>query len=48
VQAAIDKGLTLEKTVQQTPMPEFGGYALFGWVHGGLNVPAAYRDLTKK
>lgn len=48
VQAAIDKGLTLEQTVQQTPMPEFGGYALFGWVHPGLNVPAAYRDLSKK
>jgi glyoxylase-like metal-dependent hydrolase (beta-lactamase superfamily II) len=48
VQAAIDKGLTLEQTVQQTPMSEFGGYALFGWVHAGLNVPAAHRDLVKK
>jgi cyclase len=48
VQAAVDKGLTLEQTVQQTTMPKFGGYALFGWVHPGLNVPAAYRDLSKK
>ena len=48
VQAAVDKGLTLEETVQQTAMPEFGGYSLFGWVHPGLNVPAAYRDLSKK
>ncbi len=48
VQAAVDKGLTLEQTVAQTTMPEFGGYALFGWVHPGLNVPAAYRDLSKK
>lgn len=48
VQAAVDKGLTLEQTVQQTAMPEFGGYSLFGWVHPGLNVPAAYRDLSKK
>lgn len=48
VQAAIDKGLTLEQTVQQTPMPEYSGYVLFGWVHPGLNVPAAYRDLSKK
>ena len=48
VQAAVDKGLTLEQTVQQTQMPEFGGYALFAWVHPGLNVPAAYRDLSKK
>ena len=48
VQAAVDKGLPLEQTVAQTTMPEFGGYALFGWVHPGLNVPAAYRDLSKK
>ncbi len=48
VQMAIEKGLTLEQTVQQTIMPEFGGYALFGWVHPSLNVPAAYRDLSKK
>jgi len=48
VQAAIDQGLTLEQTVAQTAMPEFGGYVLFGWVHPSLNVPAAYRDLSKK
>ncbi len=48
VQNAIDRGLTLEQTVQQVQMPEFGGYALFGWVHPSLNVPAAYRDLSKK
>ncbi len=48
VQSAIDKHLTLEQTVQQVQMPDFGGYALFGWVHPGLNVPAAYRDLQKK
>lgn len=48
VQAAVNDGLTLEQTVQRAAMPEFGGYALFGWVHPGLNVPAAYRDLSKK
>ncbi len=48
VQSAIDRGLTLEQTVSQAAMPEFGGYALFGWVHPGLNVPAAYKDLSKK
>ncbi|MYN06046.1 MBL fold metallo-hydrolase [Pseudoduganella aquatica] len=48
VQAAVDEGLTLEQTVQRTAMPEFSGYALFGWVHPSLNVPAAYRDLGKK
>ena len=47
VQAALDKGLTLEQTVEQTQMPEFGGYLLFVLVHPSLNVPAAYRDLRK-
>lgn len=46
VQAAIDDGLTLEATVERVKMPTFGGYALFGWVHPGLNVPAAYKDLS--
>jgi glyoxylase-like metal-dependent hydrolase (beta-lactamase superfamily II) len=45
VQAAIDEGLTLEETVNRVAMPEFQGYALFPWVHPGLNVPAAYKDL---
>lgn len=48
VQAAIDQGLTLEQTVKQVAMPEFRGYVLFDWVHPGLNVPAAYKDLSKK
>ncbi len=47
VQAAIDDGLTLEQTVKKVKMPEFGGYALFGWVHPSLNIPAAYKDLSK-
>ena len=46
VQASIDEGLTLEQTVERVKMPEFAGYALFGWVHPGLNVPAAYKDLS--
>jgi glyoxylase-like metal-dependent hydrolase (beta-lactamase superfamily II) len=48
VQAGIDQGLTLEQTVKQVAMPEFSGYVLFGWVHPGLNVVAAYKDLSKK
>lgn len=48
VQAAIAQGLTLEQTVKQVAMPEFAGYALFGWVHPGLNVPAAYKELSAK
>jgi len=47
VQAAINDGLTLEQTIERVKMPEFGGYALFGWVHPGLNVPAAYKDLSQ-
>ena len=47
VQVAINDGLTLEQTVKKVTMPEFAGYALFGWVHPSLNVPAAYKDLSK-
>ncbi len=46
VQEAVDGGLTLEQTVDKVKMPEFEGYALFGWVHPALNVSAAYRDLS--
>ncbi len=46
VQAAIDDGLTLEETVERVKMPEFSGYALFGWVHPSMNVPAAYKELS--
>jgi glyoxylase-like metal-dependent hydrolase (beta-lactamase superfamily II) len=48
VEAAIAEGLTLEQTVARVKMPEFEGYALHGWVHPGLNVPAAYKDLSSK
>ncbi|PKF81349.1 MBL fold metallo-hydrolase [Vibrio sp. vnigr-6D03] len=47
VQEAIDNGLTLEQTVASVTLPEFRGYALFGWVHPNMNVPAAYKDLSK-
>lgn len=48
VQAAVDEGLSLEQTVQRVTLPNYRGYVLFDWVHPGLNVPAAYRDLSKK
>ena len=48
VQMAIDEGLTLEQTVKTVKMSEFGGYALFNWVHSGLNVPKTYKELSKK
>ena len=48
VQSALARGLTLEQTVAELPMPEYRGYQLFDWVHPGLNVPAAYKDLSAK
>jgi glyoxylase-like metal-dependent hydrolase (beta-lactamase superfamily II) len=47
VQATMGEGLSLEQTVARVTLPEFRGYALFDWVHPGLNVPAAYKDLSK-
>ena len=46
VKAAIAEGLSLEETVASVQLPEFAGYALFGWVHPSLNIPAAYNDLN--
>ena len=46
VQLSIDAGMTLEETVEKLQMPDFQGYALFGWVHPSLNIPAAYKDLS--
>lgn len=45
LKAAIADGLSLQQTIERVKMPEFKGYALHGWVHPGLNVPAAYKDL---
>jgi glyoxylase-like metal-dependent hydrolase (beta-lactamase superfamily II) len=45
VTAAIAGGLSLEETVARVQLPAFQGYALFGWVHPNMNVPAAYKDL---
>lgn len=47
VEKAVAEGLTLEQTIERVTLPEFQGYALHGWVHPGLNIPAAYNDLTK-
>ena len=46
VEKAVADGLSLEQTVQRVALPDFRGYALFDWVHPGLNVPAAYKDLS--
>jgi cyclase len=48
VKDALARGLSLEQTVAELKMPEFRGYQLFDWVHPGLNIPAAYKDLAEK
>ena len=45
VELAIADGLSLKETVKRVQLPAFKGYALFGWVHPNMNVPAAYKDL---
>ncbi len=45
VRTALNKNLSLEDTQQFVTMPDYGGYALFGWVHSGVNVPAVYKAL---
>ncbi len=45
VKDAQARGLSLEQTVAELKLPAFRGYQLFDWVHPGLNVPAAYKDL---
>lgn len=45
VSAAIADGLSVEDTVARVQLTDFQGYALFGWVHPNMNVPAAYSDL---
>lgn len=45
VSKAISDGLSLEETAASVQLPDFHGYALYGWVHPNMNVPAAYNDL---
>jgi len=45
VKEAHAQGLSHKATVAAVQPPDFQGYALFGWVHPGMNVPAAYTDL---
>jgi glyoxylase-like metal-dependent hydrolase (beta-lactamase superfamily II) len=47
VAKAVKEGWTLEKTVENVKMDEFRGYSIFDWVHFQVNVPGAYRDLSK-
>lgn len=44
VRAAVDDGLSLEQTVAALTLEEFQGYALWGWIHQQVNVPATYAE----
>ena len=46
VQTALANGLSLEQTQQSLSMPTFKGYALWDWVHTGVNIPAVYQALS--
>ena len=47
VKNAITKSMSLEEAQKSITMPEFQGYALFGWVHTQVNVSAVYNQLSK-
>ena len=47
VKNALAKGMTLEQAQKNITMKDFQGYALWGWVHSGVNVPNTYKDLSK-
>ena len=47
VKNAVKKGMTLEQAQKSITMQEFQGYALWGWVHSGVNVPNTYKELSK-
>jgi glyoxylase-like metal-dependent hydrolase (beta-lactamase superfamily II) len=47
VEAAVDKGLSLEQTKAAVTMKEFDkGYVLFNWLHYNFNLPNAYKDIS--
>jgi len=47
VETQSEKGATLDETVAAVTMERFQGYALWGWVHSAVNVPATYEELSK-
>lgn len=47
VEAAVDKGLTLEQTKAAVTMKAYNkGYVLFNWLHFNFNLPNAYKDIS--
>ena len=47
VENAVEQGMTVEEAQKTITLPDFQGYALFDWVHSGVNVPNTYKDLSK-
>jgi len=48
VEAAVDKGLSLEQTKEAVKMKAFDkGYVLFNWLHSNFNLPNAYKDISE-
>ena len=47
VEAQSALGATLDETVAAVTMERFQGYAIWGWVHSAVNVPATYEELSK-
>jgi glyoxylase-like metal-dependent hydrolase (beta-lactamase superfamily II) len=47
VEAAVNKGLTLEQTKETVKMKAYDkGYVLFNWLHYNFNLPNAYKDIS--
>ena len=42
VAEAVDKGHSVESTLEKVGMSNYGEYSLFDWAHNQVNVPAAY------
>ncbi len=47
VNNAVAKGMTLEQAQKNITMQGFQGYALWRWVHSGVNIPNTYKELSK-
>ena len=47
VKSSIDKYMALEDAQKYITMKDFQGYALWDWVHTGVNVPNTFKDLSK-
>jgi cyclase len=47
VKAAVEKGMTLEEVQKKITMKDFQGYALWGWVHTGVNIPNTYNEMSQ-